>query len=348
MTSSISSQTPINQGWITPQEQLERLYLPILEKAQDKALVSAEFMIEESKEVQTSGVADAFIDGASDFLLPRIIESAIRSIQNPLPREGDGLSLSRWSLFDLCVERMVKLNPLLPKLTNWYIALRSLKALPDLVPPLPNDICEILDGTCPIFGDRLKEDGTPYAVADTHILVPITENLKNLNHFSQNILKPFGDTKYPAYLNPFRHPPFSDTYPEFGEIPFAPTHWGLMCLCLLPESRGKPWDEQKNMVNALNREDYEIPTLQQSYVALAIHKIATGIDGYLYDPRLARLKDEYLYIPGSGLRSRVKKMGKENFHFTVASVDHLGVDVLYLSDNRFRDPIPGISVIRKL
>jgi len=156
MTSSISSQPPVN--WITPQEQFERL------------------------------------TGIPESLVSSVVESAIRTGSDPVPEEGEGDRLSRFSLFDLCVDQMVHSYPL----TNWYIALAKLNALPRLIPSLPDNIREIFEGACPIYRDP------NISTKDTHMLSLVPEEFETLGHLENDILKPYGKANYPKNRNPLK------------------------------------------------------------------------------------------------------------------------------------------------
>jgi hypothetical protein len=292
VTSSISSQAPVN--WITPEEQFERL------------------------------------TGIPKCLVSSVAESAIRTGSDPVPEEGEGGSLSRFSLFDLCVNKMVHSYPL----TNWYIALAKLNALPRLIPSLPENICEIFEGACPAYRDPNIN------IKNTHMLSLIPEEFETLNHLENDILKPYGEANYPKDRNPlrFESPVIQEGY---AYAPFAPTHWVLMTKDVLPESLSKTWDEQVALVDALSRQalvNYEIPTLQECLVALITHKVATGEPLYSaganWDPlTFTHVKqaflERHLYVGGwRAEEGRFGPLGVRIYGITSGAPWHIGIAAL--------------------
>jgi hypothetical protein len=249
------------------------------------------------------------------FLINQIEESAARSMidYSELPGLKEQSSRRIKSLFNLTTEKLIEPIPLPTAITDWYRACSLLNALPERVPPAPCRMAKILDRKCPIHSDQKQED--------THILSLIPEEFGTVNRFESDILRPYGEANYPEGENPLRFRHFwDDARQEHADVPFAPTHWVLMTKDVLPGSRSKSWDEQAALVNKLSRKalvDYEVPTLQQMFTAIATHKVATG---------------ESLYQAGNERNGNVYtstcvKETTENYHLVVGGSAPSGVFV---------------------
>ena len=221
MASLRETQAPTNPraNWMTPEQQLKRLHLPI------------------AVEVQTGSP-----------LFPEIAKIV--------------------SLYAGADE----------SLTDWYRALSLLKALPERIPPLPQNIHEIMDSKCPIYGDQMQADGTFLKVKQTHLLSLVPEEFGTLEKLVTTILKPYAKKNYSSHENPLRFRQFPDRL-TYLHAPFLKTHWVLMTKDILPKSKGKSREDQAVLIDDLNRKAgvvYETPALNQCFVATIVHKVATG------------------------------------------------------------------------
>lgn len=245
------------------------------------------------------------------------------------------------------VEAVSRLSPLIPHLAkivaeytgyepalHWYLALKQLNALPKKIPPLPEDIYQILNGKCPIYGDQKKEDGTSYLVKDTHFLSLVPREFGSLKHLEGKILKPYGEKNYPEGQNPLQFRFFLDAArQQHGNTAFWETHWVLVTKDILPGSRNKSWSKHAAQVAALSRKalvNYKIPTLKESFTDIITHMVATGERRYQ-----AANDHTYTY-------TRVNEMA-EGLHLSVGGSDPSGVDVF--SD--YSNVCIGVVALRK-
>lgn len=190
-------------------------------------------------------------------------------------------------------------------ITNWYKALKRLSALPEKIPPLPENIDQIMEDLCPIYGDQVQEDGTYLKVKDTHFLVLIPQEFKTLQHLQDNILKPFEKREYPQPNYPLQCSSvygYNLSWRKYAAVEFPETQWVLMTKDVLPQSRNKSWQQQVELVEALSQKalaNYRIPTLQQSFTTIAMHRIATEEICYRESEAEIRRKN---YIKEYGMR----------------------------------------------
>lgn len=240
---------------ISPEEQLFRLVRPIILSTFSDGMCSPEL-------IKYTAQAVLRHSGASD------------ANQGAIP------------LMQRCIEQLMVDQPLPPILTSWYIALKRLNLLPEKIPPLPDNIVNILLSPCPIKkGKQIK---------DTHILTLVPREAGNLNKFEQT-LRRYGEQHYPQNENPLQYRYFSQTARyEHGTTPFRPTHWVLMTNGVLPGSRNKTFQTQLKLIENLSKRagaEHEAPTLQQAVTAMMTHKVATGVTLY----RAGNAGDNYLY-----------------------------------------------------
>lgn len=224
-----------------------------------------------------------------------------------------------------------------PSLTNWHTALRRLKALPKKHPPLPWNIHQILDSKCPVYGDQLKPDRTHYKIKDTHILYLIPGEFATLHHLEENILKPYGAKTCPkGDTHPFQFASF--VHKEHGDAPFLDTHWVLMTKDILPGSREKTWKDQVAIITTLKKKAftaYDPPTLQESYAAILLHKVATGQSLFV--------SDRYVYTC-----TRVQEMvfiKDVRYHLSLGGFSYSGI----MLNTCFTPtcPLVGIAAVRR-
>ena len=137
-------------------------------------------------------------------------------------------------------------------------------------PPLPVGIDTILDSRCP-FWPRKK-------VRDTHLLVLVPETVDGkpftLNLLGELIQSPkagsYG-TKYRCYDDAVKQ--------ALGNLSSSRSYWVLMTRDVLPNSRGKTYEDQKKLVaEHAQRESlpYEIPRALEAATAILLHHARTG------------------------------------------------------------------------
>ncbi|HEV7736426.1 MAG TPA: hypothetical protein VGO47_03520 [Chlamydiales bacterium] len=151
-------------------------------------------------------------------------------------------------------------------------ALSQLNALPQAIPPLPENIHDILDEDCPI--SHWNKTELPIKVGRSHLLVLVPQEFGSINRLIENILEP-GRENIP-HLEPFALTfAMFDGQKEYGDTPFKTSHWVLVSLKFLQETKDS-WKEKKEIVDVLNKKynvSYKIPDLQQIIVSAVICRI---------------------------------------------------------------------------
>lgn len=215
-------------------------------------------------------------------------------------------------------------------LTHWYTALRQLTLLPKKIPPLPDDIHEILNSNCPIYCDQLKEDKTFYKIKDTHFLSLVSKEFDNLTQLESK-LKKYGDDKYPKGKNPLQFRYFWHvSQQEYTNVPFLNTHWILLTNTVVPKSGSMSWTQQVDLVKALSEKalvNYKIPKLQQIFAAITTDMVATGKVRY-------QIKNY----------TRVKETSRGR-HLMVGGSNSSGVRIVCDSDYNFK--CLGVAALRE-
>jgi hypothetical protein len=240
--------TPVDQ-WITPQEQLRRLALSIAKE-----------------QVYTNGLGELPVERTST-----VTESLARSILRRSYLSSSGSEIP--SLQDLAVERLIEPSPLPFVLTNWYIARKRLNILPEKIPPLPENITQILNSKCSIYGDQIKEDGTHPRVGETHFLQLICQEDGSLIQFIDVLRAYYLNEKERFWILNFS----TITRREHGNVPFK-SHWELITKDVIPGSQKKTYNQQIAIVEALAQKsfvNYEVPSLKSMSPALLLHTVAT-------------------------------------------------------------------------
>lgn len=244
-------------------------------------------------------------------------------------------------------EKITESTPLIPDLsqlvtsyvlsplTNWYRGLEQLEALPSQIPPLPRHIEQILNSDCPLYRGIKKADQTAYKVFETHYLTLIPQEFVNMEHLERKILQPYGQKKYNEEIHPFQ----SATYMTQGTtFPFLESEWILISKDLLPGSINKSWREQVALVTQLKKKsllNYQIPTLQQGFAALALNQIATD------EP--SSLMSQSLNHTGKYTRVLQERTG---LHLTIGNGSPSGIQISINTNSNH--PTIGILVYRKL
>jgi hypothetical protein len=134
-------------------------------------------------------------------------------------------------------------------------------------PALPENIDEILNSPCPFSGDESIK------VKDTHmlVLVPATVNGEalTLNKLRNLIQKPENEghaTDYDYYN--------SWVEDEHGGTQVEQSHWVLMTRDVVPGSRNKTYQEQKDLVNQY--EGYGLPGSLEAAVCILMEHVSSG------------------------------------------------------------------------
>ncbi|NGX62054.1 MAG: hypothetical protein K940chlam9_01547 [Chlamydiae bacterium] len=144
-------------------------------------------------------------------------------------------------------------------------------------PPLPDNIEEILNQNCPIFGDGEK-------VHETHILVliPASVTIESLGELVQNPQNGGHSSKYASLNLP------DELKQKAGEK----SYWVLMTKDVLPDTREigltsnylfqntkeKTYEERKNKV--VKHTGYKVYKSREAAICLFVHHVTTG--EYLY------------------------------------------------------------------
>jgi NLR family CARD domain-containing protein 3 len=137
-------------------------------------------------------------------------------------------------------------------------------------PPLPSDMATILDGPCPFWPGK--------QVKDTHLLVlvpaTVAEKPFTLDLLRELIKSPKGGghkTKYRSYAAAIER--------ELGAQSPRSSYWMLMTRDVLPDSRDKTYDAQKELVAGYaSRESvpYELPSVLEAATAILLHHAREG------------------------------------------------------------------------
>jgi hypothetical protein len=146
------------------------------------------------------------------------------------------------------------------------------------VPPLPANINEVLNSSCPFWSGKL--------VKDTHLLVLVPATVDGepftLDLLGELIKSPQGGgrkTEYSRYDDAVKE--------ELGAQSPRSSYWVLMTRDVLPGSRSKAYDAQEALVAAhasrLNL-PYEMPDALSAATAILLHHARTGERLYTDDP----------------------------------------------------------------
>jgi hypothetical protein len=138
------------------------------------------------------------------------------------------------------------------------------------VPAFPEDISEILKAPCPfILGKQ---------VGDTHTLVLIPQKV-DARPFTLNLLEEL--IKNPKEKNKSKFSYYDESFKtELGKKEVQKSYWVLMTKDVIPESRFKPYKEQKQLVQEKGLGRYEIPSAIEATASILMHFFQT--DEVLY------------------------------------------------------------------
>jgi len=198
---------------------------------------------------------------------------------------------------------------------------------PEEAPPLPEDIQETLQAPCPIWPGR--------SVQETHALVLLPSSLSRepltLNRLEDLIQQPLNGenrTQLRAYSETARN--------VAGVERQIQSVWVLITKDVLPESRGKNYAAQLQMINQLSREmrcKYSLPSALQLSSYLLLHHAKTG---------QKLLSDEPLTY------SRCLRKGKKQWPMAVGGFTEDGLHIASCYDPHSRYDFCGIVAMRKL
>ncbi len=146
-------------------------------------------------------------------------------------------------------------------------------------PPLPKDIYEILNSPCPIFlGKKVRE---------THmlVLIPETVNGKPLNLTTlEELVKAPKEGHATQYSDDISGEILND---EHANQATAKSHWALMTMDVIPESRNKSYSDQHDLITELAKQtgiNYEVPNVLDVAICILMHYIGDGKRLFTDDP----------------------------------------------------------------
>jgi hypothetical protein len=146
-------------------------------------------------------------------------------------------------------------------------------------PPLPANIHDILNATCPIFSGKL--------VHETHLLTLIPQTLNSqpltLQKLGELVQRPLQGpaTKYRYF-----------SLGQYNDQPTARSHWTLLSGDVIPNSRSKNYAAQQQVAAAFG--GYEISNVLDTAVTLFMEHVQSGTKLYSNSPlTYARCQDKY-------------------------------------------------------
>lgn len=144
-------------------------------------------------------------------------------------------------------------------------------------PPLPSNINQILKSPCPFFPGK--------TVGETHLLtlIPKTVNGKplTLNSLNELVQKPKqgNATRYCSYWDEIKK--------LHGDTPVQASYWVLFTKDVIPGSRSKNYDTQKQLVADLSKKanvPYEVPFVLESSTSIFMEYVQSGTRLYSGSP----------------------------------------------------------------
>ncbi|HSX13614.1 MAG TPA: hypothetical protein VLE96_04250 [Chlamydiales bacterium] len=188
-----------------------------------------------------------------------------------------------------------------------------------VIPHLPRDIRQRLNGPCPFWPKK--------KIKDTHtlVLIPSTINgtpltLNSLKGFVTNPRKSTLPFKY-GYMWP-------DAMTRFGQVPAQPSHWVLMTKDVIPNTRRLLHNTQLSLIKNIDS-NYEAPSLLDAVVAIFMGSIKTG---------------EYLYRNDPSTYTACQE-NVGNFHLAVGAISDSGLNI---GSQSLPDEKIGMSALLKL
>ena len=140
----------------------------------------------------------------------------------------------------------------------------------DLVPPLPKNIGEILNSSCPFWENK--------TVQETHLLVLIPAQVAGkpltLDYLGELIQSPEGYGRKAQYTNYW-----CKAYPAIGNQSLDRSYWVLMTKDVLPESCDKSYQEQRALVAEYANGTglaYKVPKALEAAVVMSLQHVRSG------------------------------------------------------------------------
>lgn len=144
-----------------------------------------------------------------------------------------------------------------------------------LEPPLTKDIHLMLKRPCPIFKNYFSF-WKKLKIEDTHVLVLIPETI-NGKPFTLKLLNKIVESPKTGY--PTRCLNIFDSILSVSDQPPVNSHWVLMTKDILPNSRNKDYEYQRNLIREIairSGISYEVPCLLDAATCIFIKYIISG------------------------------------------------------------------------
>lgn len=178
---------------------------------------------------------------------------------------------------------------------QWYLAVRKLNIVPQKVPPVPFNIHDMLESTCPI-------EGEPRRITDTHSLWLIPGGLGLITNIDE-LAKICGQGCDTDFLGP-KHPGLREGRLQGlrtdKTVGFLEPEWIVIYNCLLFGSKSTCDDECKiSKLRDKSFVNYELPSFKY---ALAANLLKLRLDGNgLWEKngkvrRLTRVQEDFSFI----------------------------------------------------
>lgn len=177
---------------------------------------------------------------------------------------------------------------------DWRIALENTGLLSDLIPPLPQNIHQILNRPCPIRGGHLK-------IKDTHVLLLIpactVNDLARRVFGGVHLTRDFCSDHY--LCGPDRSLPAFTQQPNLFQ--FSEPEWILISKTMIPGSANKNYRQQVQMIIDLRKKtmiDYSIPSFKYAFAANCLFSAITH--KALWGQNEIRVQEMFYYNYGKG------------------------------------------------
>ena len=176
-----------------------------------------------------------------------------------------GSQLSKRTIFEQKIYNIL-ISPLAFGKADWAKYFGDVGAVPDI----PKGMVEILKSQCPFNpGQKVK---------DTHVLVLIPETV-NGKPFTLNLLQELIQNPKEKTATDFRFHS-QEVKNQLAETPIEKSDWVLMTKDVIPGSRNKTYDKQKQLVQEKGAGDYELPSAIEAAASILMHYFKT--DEHLY------------------------------------------------------------------
>ncbi|MDN3508580.1 MAG: hypothetical protein P0S93_00870 [Candidatus Neptunochlamydia sp.] len=164
------------------------------------------------------------------------------------------------------------------------------------------------------------------------VLIPKTVNNKpfNLNLLKELIQAPKqGETKTTLHLYFY----LEEVKAELGKISPENSYWVLMTKDIIPGSRNKTYDCQKELVHTKGRGSYELPSAIEAAASILMHYFKTG---------------ECLYIRDPETYTRCQKtVTGEQYPVTIGGFSSYVLDLRCYSGSNSNEKEDGVAAVRK-